>query len=151
MNESNNLERLREISERLTDTEFQLAQAQALIAAIFNGADEAIVSKDFEGIITAWNPAATRLYGWRREEAVGQNVRIVVPPHKLEEEDKIMENVEQGIATKIETERLCKDGRIIDVKLTVSPVVASNGKIVGASSVAHPANWEWEEAENLDL
>lgn len=146
--EASNLEQLREMSERLTDTEFHLAQANALIAAIFNGADEAIVSKDFDGVITAWNPAATRLYGWRREEAVGRNIRIIVPPHKLDEEEKIMEDIVNGVATKIETERLCKDGRIIKVKLTVSPVVASNGKIVGASSVSHPANWEWEELEN---
>lgn len=147
MEDSTNLDRLREISERLTDTEFQLAQANALIAAIFNGSGEAIVAKDFDGIITAWNPAATRLYGWRREEAVGSNIRIIVPEHKHSEEDLIMDNVEQGIPTKLETERFCKDGRIINVKLTVSPIVASNGKIVGASSISHPASWEWEELE----
>ena len=147
MEEKSNLDRLHEISERLTDTEFQLSQANALIAAIFNGADEAIIAKDFDGIITAWNLAAEQLYGWKREEAVGQHISLIVPRDKMEEQQEISANIREGQSTKLVTERIRKDGKKVPIRLTISPVTASNGKIVGASDIAHPPNWVWD---NLD-
>lgn len=146
-----NLERLQEISQRLSDTEFELSQANALIAAIFNGADEAILAKDFDGIITAWNPAAVKLYGYEREEAVGKHISLIVPDDRLNELAMIMDNVHNGQPSLLETKRRCKNGKIIDVRLTVSPVTAANGKIVGASSIAHPLNWQWDDIHSEQL
>jgi PAS domain S-box-containing protein len=143
--EDNNMDRLKELSERLSSTEYELSQATALLAAIVQGADEAILTKNFYGIITSWNPAAALLYGYEPEEIIGQHISIIVPENKRDELDLIMKNVVLGVSTKVDTVRRRKDGRMIEVKLTVSPVRSMTGEIVGASSIAHPANWEWDD------
>ena len=106
-------------------------------AAIVENSADAIVSKDVEGIITSWNPAAVRIYGYTEEEALGQSISILVPPHRAGEERRILDQVLGGQRIEhYETERMTKDGRQIVVSLTVSPLRGATGEIVGASVIA---------------
>jgi len=142
---SDNLEKLHALAERLTDIEFELTRANAFLAAIVNSSYEAILAKDFDGILTSWNPAAERIYGYSSEEAIGQHISLIVPNDKLNELNKIMAQVQKGEAVKIETDRIRKDGKRIHINLTVSPIKSSVGEIVGASAIARPAEWKWDE------
>jgi PAS domain S-box-containing protein len=112
-------------------------QATARLAAIVDASDDAIVGKTLSGQITSWNPAAERIYGYRSAEVVGEHISILVPDDRLAELEQIMAGVRDGGAvTHIETRRRCKDGRTIDVALTVSPVRSVTGEIVGGATVA---------------
>lgn len=107
------------------------------LAAIVETSDDAIISKTLDGIITSWNSAAERMYGYTAEEAVGQSVTMLLPPERQKEEDDILRRLRRGESLDhFETIRLTKDGRRLDVSLTVSPVRDQNGKIVGASKSA---------------
>lgn len=115
----------------------RFAQREALFGAVFESIDEAIVTVDLAGNITGWNPAAERLYGYRAEEAVGQAVGLIVPDQQREELDSIMHNVRDGRSVRdVETVRKAKDGRLIDVSLTASPIRTLSGAIVGSSAAA---------------
>ncbi len=106
-------------------------------AAIVESSDDAILSKDADGVITGWNPAAERIYGYTEEEAIGQPVSILVPPHRRGEERHILDRVLAGEQIDhYETERLTKDGRQIVVSLTVSPIRGADGVPIGASMIA---------------
>lgn len=144
-----NLSRLREISIRLNDKEFELTEANALLAAIIRDTDEAILTKNFDGVgsLTSWNPGAERLYGFTAEEAVGQPMEIIVPENKMGELEEMMTKVKGGESVKIETTRLCKSGKEVQVKMTVSPLRNIDGKVIGASAIAHPANRDWQSNE----
>jgi len=112
-------------------------RAGAHLAAIIESSDDAIISKDVNGIITSWNRAAERLYGWSSEEMVGQSVLKIIPPELAHEEDFILSKVRAG--EKIdhyETVRLARNGQRLQVSLTVSPIRDSQGRIVGASKIA---------------
>src|SRR6188472_2993728 len=101
--------------------------------AIIESADDAIYSKDRNLTITSWNPAATRLYGYSAEQAIGQPVSILIPPdHSGEERDILQRVLEDGHVDHYETERLRKDGSRVPVALTVSPISGSDGSISGA-------------------
>lgn len=143
-----NLERLHQLAGKLTSTEYELAHANALLAAVVQGADEAIITKDKHNFITSWNPAAERLYGWSAEEAIGKHISILLPESKQTEFDTMMDHVYSGESVKLETSRKKKNGREFPIKITVSPIRSSNGEIVGASSIAHPANWQWDDLTN---
>jgi PAS domain S-box-containing protein len=115
----------------------QMSQAQALLAAIVNGSDDAIVSKSLDGIISSWNPGAERLFGYSAAEAIGQPITMLVPPELREQEREILARLRRGERIEhLETVRVAKDGRRIDVSLTVSPVRDHSGTIIGASKVA---------------
>ena len=110
----------------------------AEMAAIVDSSNDAIIGKTLQGVITSWNRGAEHVYGYTAEEAVGKNVSLLLPP---ERSDEAIEIIAAMVATNartdhFETKRLRKDGRLIDVSLTVSPIRDSDGKIVGASSVA---------------
>ncbi len=108
------------------------------LAAIVEGSDDAILAKDTHGIITDWNLAAERLYGYTRAEAVGQPVTFLVPPDRAGEEQWILSRVLDGQhIERFETERVHKDGRAVPVLLSVSPIHATTGEVVGASAIAH--------------
>ncbi|HXJ64331.1 MAG TPA: PAS domain S-box protein, partial [Actinomycetota bacterium] len=110
---------------------------QTLLAAIVESSDDAIVGKTPEGIILTWNKAAERLFGYRAEEAVGRPITIVIPPDRLDEERRILANIIRGERmTHFETVRMTRDGRRLDVSLTISPIRDTSGRIVGASKVA---------------
>jgi PAS domain S-box-containing protein len=109
----------------------------ALLAAIVACSDDAIVSKTLDGYIQSWNAAATRIFGYRADEVIGKPITIIIPPHLHEEERRILERVRSGERIEhFDTIRVTKDGRLIPISLTVSPVRNASGAIVGASKVA---------------
>jgi PAS domain S-box-containing protein len=111
--------------------------ATALLAAIVEGSDDAIISKDLNGTITSWNRAAERLFGYSSEEAVGCPIRMIIPANRQQEEALILQQIKAGQRVDhFETVRLRKHGSLIDVSLTISPVRNAQGKIVGASKIA---------------
>src|SRR5882724_13100702 len=109
----------------------------ARLAAIVTSSDDVIVSKTLEGVITSWNPAAERILGYTAEEAVGKNIKLIIPPDRWPEEDDVLARIRRGERVEhFETVRRTKDGRLVDVSITVSPVRDSAGRIVGASKIA---------------
>jgi PAS domain S-box-containing protein len=111
--------------------------ARAHLASIVESSDDAIVSKTLEGIIRSWNRAAERLFGYTAEEAVGQPITLIIPPERVQEEEEILSKLRRGERIDhLETVRLAKSGRRIDVALTISPIRGANGSIVGASKIA---------------
>ena len=107
------------------------------LAAIVESSEDAIVSKDLNGIITSWNQGAERLFGYTAEEAVGRSITILIPPERLSEEDVVLSNIRRGQRVDhFDTVRCRKDGSRMDVSLTVSPIRDKDGTIVGASKIA---------------
>jgi PAS domain S-box-containing protein len=105
--------------------------------AIVQSSDDAIISKDADGIITSWNPAAERMYGWTEEEAVGRPISILIPEHRRGEERLILDKILAGERVDhYQTERVAKDGDHLVVSLTISPVRNDEGEVVRASVVA---------------
>src|SRR5687767_7842783 len=112
-------------------------EAALRLAAIVNSSDDAIVSKTLDGIITSWNPAAERVFGWSSGEAVGKSITIIVPPDRLDEEMAVLASLRRGESIDhFETLRIRKDGVIIPISLTVSPMRDLSGRIIGASKIA---------------
>ncbi len=112
-------------------------QAVALLAAIVASSDDAIVSKTLEGRILTWNAGAERLFGYSAAEAIGQPITLLIPAERHDEESSLFGRLRQGERIEhFETVRVAKDGRRIDVSLTVSPVRNASGDIIGASKVA---------------
>jgi PAS domain S-box-containing protein len=113
------------------------AQASALLAAIVDSCDDAIISKDLTGVITSWNQGAERLFGYTAEEAIGQSVLMLIPLDRQQEEPGILAQLRRGERVDhYETIRLRKDGSERRVSLTISPVKDSDGRVIGASKVA---------------
>jgi PAS domain S-box-containing protein len=107
------------------------------LASIVEFSDDAIVSKNVDGIITSWNKSAERLFGYLAEEAVGKSVTILIPPERLDEETAILERIRRGDRIDhYETIRRRKDGNLIDVSLTISPMRDAEGTVIGASKIA---------------
>jgi PAS domain S-box-containing protein len=112
-------------------------RSQALLAAIVDASEDAIVSKTLEGVIRSWNSGAERLFGYTAKEAVGQPITLIIPPELLQEERVILERLRRGERIEhFETTRVAKDGRRIEISLTVSPLHDEDGHVVGASKVA---------------
>jgi PAS domain S-box-containing protein len=110
--------------------------ASLRLAAIIESSDDAIVSKDLNGIITSWNRAAESLFGFQAAEAVGQPITIVIPEDRLAEEDHVLGRIRRGWRVDhFETTRRRKDGSAVQVSLTVSPIRDATGTIVGASQI----------------
>jgi PAS domain S-box-containing protein len=123
----------------------------ALLAAIVESSDDAIVSKTLDGRILSWNAGASRIFGYTAEEVIGRSITIIIPPELLEEEQRILENVRGGRRIEhFDTIRMTKDGRRIPISLTVSPVRDSRGVIIGASKVARDVS-ERKRAEQALL
>ncbi len=115
----------------------QQLRESALLASIVEFGDDAIVSKNLDGIITSWNRGAGRIFGYLADEVIGQPITILIPPERLYEEDFILERIRRGgRVDHFETIRRRKDGSLIDLSLTISPVRDAAGKIVGASKIA---------------
>ena len=107
------------------------------LAEVVRGTHDAVMSKDLDGIVTTWNPAATRLYGYTAEEAIGRHISFLVPPDRKDEEMAILERVKRGERLETyETERLRADGARIVVSLTVSPIRSPLRGLIGASVIA---------------
>ena len=113
------------------------ARESALLASIVEFGDDAIISKNLDGIITSWNRGAERIYGYLAEEVIGKPITILIPSERHHEEDVILERTRRGERVDhYETIRRRKDGSLIDMSLTISPLRDSNGTVVGASKIA---------------
>lgn len=111
--------------------------AAAWLTAIIESADDAIITKTLDGIITSWNKGAERMFGYTPDEVVGQPVTILIPPDHIDEEPNIIARLKAGERIEhYETVRVRKDGTPIDISLTVSPITGANNKIIGASKIA---------------
>ena len=126
--------------------------ADQLLAAIVESSDDAIVSKDLNGIIASWNSGAERLFGFSPEEAIGRHISIVIPSDRAHEETSIIQRIRRGERVETyETVRQRKDGSLVDVALTVSPVRDADGRIVGASKIARDVTEQRRAAEHQKL
>jgi PAS domain S-box-containing protein len=124
-------------------------EAERLLASIIASSNDAILGIDLNMTITNWNAAAEKLYGYSREEAVGESVLMLVPEERRDEEPEIIRKVSAGrIVEPYETQRRTKDGRLVDVQLSVSPIYDSAGKAIGASKMAQDITAR-KEAERL--
>jgi len=113
------------------------AQASALLSAIVDSSDDAIISKDLNGVIMSWNKGAERMFGYTADEAIGQSIAMLIPPDRLFEEQRILEQLRRGERVDhFETIRVRKDGSRLNISLAISPVKDAGGRIVGASKVA---------------
>jgi PAS domain S-box-containing protein len=119
-------------------TEHKHAEAaMAHMAAMVEWSDDAIISKDLNGIITSWNKGAEKLFGYTSAEVIGKPVMILIPPGRVDEEPYILDRIRRGeVIDHYETVRHRKDGREIDISLTVSPIRDKSGKVIGASKIA---------------
>jgi PAS domain S-box-containing protein len=127
-------------------------RAAQRLAAIVSSSDDAIVSKNLDGFIMTWNAGAERLFGYSAAEVIGQPITIVIPPDRLHEEPMILGRIRSGERVDhYETVRRRKDGRLVDVSLTISPVRDASGVIVGASKIARDITERRraEEQQNL--
>jgi PAS domain S-box-containing protein len=119
-------------------SERKRAEAErAYLAAIVESSDDAVVSKTLESTITSWNKAAERIFGYTAAEVIGRSIRIIIPPDRQDEEDMVLERLGRGERIDhYETVRRRKDGTLIDVSLTISPIKDGEGRIIGASKIA---------------
>jgi PAS domain S-box-containing protein len=125
-------------------------QAVQRLAAIIEHSDDAVIGKSMAGIITSWNAAAERLYGYTAAEAVGQPIRLIVPPDHVDELADIMRRLKAGERIDAwDTVRMRKDGSRVDVSLQISPIKDSTGEIVGASKVARDVTRRKRNEESL--
>ena len=120
------------------------------LAAIVESSDDAIVSKDLDGIITSWNRGAEELFGYTADEAVGQSITILIPPDRRVEEDMVLGHVRRGERVQhFDTVRRRKDGTLVPVSLTVSPIRDAAGLIIGASKIARNISYRRQIEEEL--
>jgi PAS domain S-box-containing protein len=112
-------------------------ESEARLAAIVSSSEDAIVSKDLDGFILTWNIAAERIFGYTADEAIGRNITILIPDDRLSEETEVLTRIRAGFSVEhFETIRRRKDGELIDISLTVSPIRDRDGRIIGASKIA---------------
>ncbi|HTT84296.1 MAG TPA: PAS domain S-box protein [Rhizomicrobium sp.] len=130
----------------------QKALEASYLAAIIDSSGDAIIGKNLDGVITSWNPAAERLFGYTPAEALGAHISLLIPPQRLHEEAVILEQIKRGERIRnFETVRRCKDGRELAVSLTVSPIRETGGKVVGASKIIRDITEHRQAAEKLRL
>ncbi|MGA2695409.1 MAG: PAS domain S-box protein [Terriglobales bacterium] len=121
-----------DISERM-----RAREARERLAAIVDSSDDAIISKNLDGTITAWNSGAEKLFGYRASEAMGQPILMLLPPDRANEEAEILARIRRGESVEhFETVRLHKDGHQMEVSVTISPIKDGSGQVVGASKIA---------------
>jgi len=115
----------------------RIEEVRARLANIVESSDDAIISKTLDGFITSWNPGAENIFGYSAGEVVGKPMLIIFPPEHVNEESEILARIGRGEGVQhFETVRVRKDGKRIDVSVTLSPIADGNGKIVGASKIA---------------
>lgn len=121
--------------------------AQAYLASIVDSTDDAIVSKNLDGIIQTWNRGAERIFGYTAEETIGKSILMLLPQERYPEEDMILGKIRRNERVEhFETQRRTKDGRLIDVSVTISPVLDASGVVIGASKIARDITYRVREA-----
>ena len=140
---SANLERRRKFDERLRVSmgsapgPFSPESAEQILRSIIGNSDDAIITKNLDGIISSWNKSAERAFGYAAEEVIGKSITILIPPNRPDEELAILSRIRSGEhMDHYETVRRRKDGSLIDISLTVAPIKNAQGKIIGASEIA---------------
>jgi PAS domain S-box-containing protein len=139
---------LQDISERKRYDEAE--REKLFLASIVSSADDAIISTDLDGVVTSWNVAAERLFGYTAEYMFGKPILLFIPPDHAIEEPLILERIRRGERIEhYETKRVRKDGRTVDVSLTVSPIKDRMGRVIGASKIVRDITERrrWEKAE----
>ena len=137
----------RDITEQQTSKE-----KQAMLAAIVDSSEDAIISKTLKGIITSWNKAACKLFGYTDKEAIGKHISLIIPIERLDEENTIISRIKEGLKVDhFETIRIKKDGSLIAISLSVSPIKDSSGTIIGASKIARDITEELDNREKIKL
>jgi PAS domain S-box-containing protein len=130
----------------------ELERVKAHLAAIVESSDDAIVSKDLSGIIMSWNSGAERLFGYSASEVIGQSITILIPTDRENEEADILSRIRRGERLDhYETVRQRKDGTLVHISLTVSPIKDSQGRIIGASKIARNITERKQTEEQLRL
>ncbi len=142
-------------NDRLTSNEIRDLKSPEFapywLAALIESADDAIISKTLDGIITSWNKGAERIFGYTADEVIGKPVTILIPAGHEDEEPTILTRLRAGERIEhYETVRVRKDGRLIDISLTVSPIRGPKGKIVGASKIARDISDQKQARRELD-
>jgi PAS domain S-box-containing protein len=125
---------------RARDRQYELRsrfEAQSLLATIVSSSGDAIISKTLDGTILTWNAGAERIFGYSAAEAIGQSITLIIPPDRLAEEQGILQRLRRGERVEhFDTVRVAKDGRTVDISLTISPIRDAMNRVVGASKVA---------------
>jgi PAS domain S-box-containing protein len=125
-------------------------KGQAHMAAIIESSDDAIISKTLDGIITSWNSSAEKIFGYWSQEMIGESLLKIIPKDRVNEEFHIQDQLRKGNRIDhYETKRLTKDGRLLDVSLTISPIFDKQGAIVGASKIARDITRRKRDAQAL--
>jgi PAS domain S-box-containing protein len=141
------LQRSATLERALAEKRKQADRTTALLGAIVDSSDDAIISKNLNGVITSWNKGAERLFGYAAEEAIGQHITLIIPQDRLEEEKMILEKLSRGEQIEhFDTVRVRKNGTPVAISLTVSPVKDASGCVIGASKVARDVT-ERKQAE----
>ncbi len=123
---------LRDITERR-----EAEETQAQLAAIVESSTDAILSKTLDGLVLTWNKAAEQMYGYRAAEIAGKPASILLPPDRIQEETHILDQIRRGEAVPLhDSVRVTKDGRLLEVSVTISPIRNSKGELIGASTIA---------------
>jgi PAS domain S-box-containing protein len=121
------------------------------LAAIVESSDDAIVSRTLDGTVLSWNRGAERIFGYTAEEIIGRPITMLVPPHLLDEEAHILERLQRGAhLDHFETVRVRKDGKLLDISLTISPITDTEGRILGISKIARDVSQRRQAEEERD-
>jgi PAS domain S-box-containing protein len=121
------------------------------LTALIESAEDAIISKTLDGVITSWNKGAERIFGYTADEAVGKSITMIIPPNHLDEEPAILARLRAGERIEhYETVRMRKDGELVDISLTVSPIKGPKGQIIGASKIARDVTEQRQSRRALD-
>ncbi len=124
-------------AQQALQTRQQAEETCALLAAIVRSSDDAILSKDLDGLITSWNAGAERMFGYTAAEVIGRSIAMLMPPGRMAEQELILERIAAGYHVEhYETVRLHKDGTPVEVSLCISPIKDASGRVIGASKVA---------------
>jgi PAS domain S-box-containing protein len=133
-------------------TQKRLSAQTGLLAAIVSSSDDAIISKDMNGTITSWNDSAESVFGYTAEEMIGRNISAIAPPGRAGEMTEILAKIRRGERVEhFETQRLRKDGTLVDISLTVSPIYDDDGRVVGASKIARDIGERRHAEARLEL
>jgi len=122
-------------------------ELNARLAAIVQSSDDVIIGKTLGGIVTNWNSAAEKLFGYTEQEMIGQSITKIIPPERINEEYEILSELRKGKKVEhFETKRMAKDGKLIDISLTTSPIKDLSGNVIGASKIARNISFQKETA-----
>lgn len=138
----------------LTDLSHQPAEGilKPRFEAIIASSHDAIISKNLDGIITSWNRSAERVFGYTEDEIIGQSITVLIPVDRLDEEPKIIERIRNGdMVDHFETIRRRKDGSLVPISLTISPIRAEDGRIIGVSKIARDISDKYDAEKRIRM